>query len=147
MPDVRAPAGNLTTTSDEGGLLVMRYDAAGTKTVDVFNWPLIGWVFDPTAPANPKPVTIGDPLGTNPAPSTGTIKSPQWALAITNNAVYVPNEDWRGTLGEFCTWLALNNGAQRTVACYFTMPMLANAYAQWARDYPSLATRPTQLPG
>jgi hypothetical protein len=138
MPEVRA-AVSLNTAPDTGGLLVMRYDAAGIQTVDVFAWPIIGWVYDVNAPANPKPITIGDPLGSNPPPSTGAVKSPQWALAITDDAVYVPNEDWRGTAAQFFTWLATNNGANRTVTGHFTIPILANAYTQWARTWPDLA--------
>jgi hypothetical protein len=139
MPEVRAPAGGPTSTPDIGGLLVMRYDATGTKSIDVFGWPLIGWVYDVNAPANPTPVTIGNPLAAVTLPPTDPIKSPQWALALSDDAVYVPNEDWRGTLAEFCTWLATNNGAQRTVTCHFTVPLMANAYTQWARTWPDLA--------
>ena len=119
-----------------GGLLVMTYDATGLATVHVDGWPLLGWNMDATNPINPQPVTIGNPLAGTP-PNTGAIKSPEWAYVVSEDAVYVP-DTWRGTLAEFFTWLATNNGANRKVSTWFTFPRVANAWNIWARENPDL---------
>jgi hypothetical protein len=114
-------------------LLVMTYNTAGDGSVRVEGWPLLGWQYDEANPINPKPITIGNPLVA--PPNTGAVKSPQWAYIVTDDAVFVP-DGWRGTIAEFFTWLATNNGASRRVTANLTFPALLNIWNIWAHANP-----------
>jgi hypothetical protein len=129
----------ITPDSGLGGLIVVSYDVTGLATVHIEGWPLVGWDIDPTNPVNPVPITIGNPLVA--PPNTGSIISPGWAHYLDDWSVYVPTppSGWRGSLAQFCTWLATNSGANRLVTGWFTQPNMANAFTRWARENPEFA--------
>jgi hypothetical protein len=53
------------------------------------------------------------------------------------DAVYVPDL-WRGTIPDFFTWLATNNGAQRKVRANFKDSRLQYALQLWSTQNPAL---------
>ena len=117
----------------------------GTDWVDLFDNPVLGWLVDETAVTSLK---VGDPVppmnefpvitGTMPpaAPANGAIISPQWVHQVDDD-VYVPDA-WRGSVVEFFTWLATNNGAQRKVRGNFRTSRLKGAMDVWSANNQAL---------
>jgi hypothetical protein len=111
-------------------LISMNYDPTGLAWVDLFDNPILGWVIDETGAVGPQPAILG--VLPPPAPDTAPIFSPQWAhLQI---AVFVPDL-WRGSIHDFFTWLASNNGAERKVRGLFVDGKLSNAWRSWATGH------------
>ena len=119
-------------------LISCNYDATGLEWVDLFDNPVLGWVVDettlaslpidgPVPPFGEVPIIVG---ALPPAPAATTpILSPQWAH-FSNGRIYVPNL-WRGTIADFLTWIATNNGANRKVRGNFSDPNLVNVMYEW----------------
>jgi hypothetical protein len=92
-------------------------------------------IVDETGATPMKPQIVGGfPLA---ATDTAPILSPQWA-GFDEPAVVVENL-WRGTVSDFFTWLATNNGAHRPLQARFVIEAeLVNSFAIWANLHPEL---------
>lgn len=119
-----------------GSVLVsIEYPADGLAWARLYDNQLIGWCVDETGAAESLPSIVGQ-LPTAP-PDTGAILSPQW-VQFTDPTIFVPDL-WRGSLHDFFTWLATNNGATRPLAARFGISSnLVNGFDAWAKTYPAL---------
>lgn len=119
-----------------GVLIAIDYDPTGLAWCALFDMPISGWTVDETGAAEPVPQLIGSLPPA--APDTSPTQTPQWAVYV-HPAVLVPEELWRGSAGEFFTWLATNGGVVRQLEPHFgASSKLHNAFEAWARDNPDL---------
>ena len=146
MPDARAPAASSAIGETAATLLRLDYDATGRASVTILGGPVVSWLVDPTTPtAAPIPIGLAPPP--TPPPNTGAIQSPPWALSygalISQHGhlvavVATPDDSFIGTLPDFFTWLATNNGATRKLSARLGLPTMVNIWNLWARDNPDL---------
>lgn len=139
-----------------GVIISVEYAADGLAWARLYDNQVLGWYVDteppitapegsttpllggpPTAPGvPPTPVILGHLLALPPA--TAAVVSPQWANYVEPN-VFVP-DIWRGTIHEFFTWLATNNGAHRPLGSRLLSEVsLQHAFSNWAAGNPELA--------
>lgn len=117
-------------------LISVEYPADGISWARLYDNPILGWTVDETGATPPKPIIIGT-LPLVPA-DTGEVLSPQWANYV-DPAVFVPDL-WRGSLADFFTWLATNNGVRRPLQARFGVShTLYNDFRAWAQDNPDLS--------
>lgn len=113
--------------------LTLNYDASGLQTVYIQQAPLIGWYVDMANLAAPAlPQTIG--LLPVVPPDTSPIISPQYGIVYSAWSVLaldaVGKIVFTGTLRELFSFLARNNGAQRTLSPQL-MGMVFNEFNLW----------------
>jgi len=136
----KAPV-DVTSTSAGAVLLAITYDATGLVSAAIVSTPLVAWVYD-----NANPAAGATPVGASPMPpmppSTGAVISPQCAIAWSNDAVWTLDGVFVfvGTFPDFLTWLATNNGANRTLSARLATTPLVNAWNQWRRINPTLVS-------
>ena len=131
-----------------GLLISIEYAPNGLDWARLYDNPILGWVVDEAAPADPQPVVIGQ-LPT-PAAATAPVISPQWAhfvfVGAEPGAVFVPDL-WRGATPDFFTWLATNNGAARPLAARFGCDFaLQNPMGNLVLGQPGAGLRGLSLP-
>jgi hypothetical protein len=118
--------------------LEMEY-AADNSSVNVFDCPVIGWLFQEGSEAVPQIIgRRADPLVLESNPPW----TPPWALVLPGTSIVMVPDRWRGTFNAFLTWLASGEGANRTISGNFSEANLQNAWKQWARLNPTRALSP-----
>jgi hypothetical protein len=118
-------------------VISIEYDATGLAWARLTDHQALAWYIDNSQmPMPPRPSINGTLPRT--APDTRPILSPQWAEFVGGPAIFVPSM-WRGSINNFFTWLATNNGAHRQLAKGFGISSgLYNAFDNWARRNPDL---------
>jgi hypothetical protein len=104
---------------------------------------MIAWAYDNTNPLTPGTTPLGIANMHATPPATGSIISPQWAVAYEfeiDAAVFTAGESWVGNFTEFLFWLATNNGAQRTIGVQLSTPVLKNLWNKFSQMYPQYVT-------
>jgi hypothetical protein len=123
-------------------VISMDYGPTALDWVDLYDNRCVGWNVDDGLPVAHEavPVIVGQ-LPTDRSSETAPVISPQWAES-TQGGVIVPDM-WRGSLYDFFTWLATNNGAARRLRAKFTLSEAdMSAWANWAARNPSLVREP-----
>jgi hypothetical protein len=110
---------------------------AGEAYVILHDNAVLAWLIDETGAAPALPVILGSLPP--PAPDTGAILSPPWAVRDASSWVVMVPDRMRGAPGDLFTFLSTNNGAQRKIYAVFSEVGLNNDYQTWARAHPTLA--------
>ena len=116
--------------------------AKGLGWVILYDNRVLGWIVDTTTGGKlPIPVIIGSMPPA--APDTGDVKSPLWG--VRDEAVLKIPDMWRGSIPEFFTWIATNNGATRKLYADFSDAGLAADFNNWRIGNPGMGlTEPPQ---
>src|SRR6266436_7651670 len=140
-------------------VITATYDATGLIWVKLWDNTLEGWVINDADPAHPQPIIL-QPLPPA-APDVPPIQTPRW-VHQDEGGIIAPDIS-RGTLAQALTWLCIDQGANRRIACYFLHPQLRREWNEWAgvnparvvvgspteADEPQVGERPSfdRLPG
>jgi hypothetical protein len=115
--------------------------AAGLGWVILYDNRVLCWIIDTTDQNRPVPSIIGSMPPK--AGDTGDVKSPLWA--VRDEQVMKVPDMWRGTINEFFTFIATNNGATRKLFADFSDIGLASEFNAWVSRNPGLGlTEPPQ---
>jgi hypothetical protein len=143
----------ISASGDGIVILSVEYAANGLDWARIYDNYCVGWLVDENLAVPYKPDTTGRhapfPLiiGTLPvpAPDTAPIISPQWGKYVRGE-VFIPDL-WRGSLSEFLTGLATNNGARRLLGSRLAAaPEVAKAFHDWGRANPGLLLPDDAIP-
>jgi hypothetical protein len=107
----------------------------GLGWVILYDNRVLCWIIDTTNQRKPIPAIIGS-MPPPVAADTAPVKSPLWAVR-DEQVIKVPDM-WRGSIQEFFTWIATNNGATRKVFADFSDVGLAADFAAWVGHNPGL---------
>jgi hypothetical protein len=115
--------------------------APGLGWVILYDNRVLGWIIDTAGSNRPIPSIIGSMPPA--APNTGEVRSPLWG--VRDEQVMKVPDMWRGSLSEFFTFIATNNGASRKLFADFSDIGLAQAFNTWVTANPGLGlTEPPQ---
>jgi hypothetical protein len=115
--------------------------APGLGWVILYDNRVLGWIIDTAGGTKPIPAIIGSmpPV----APATGEVRSPLWG--VRDEQVMKVPDMWRGTIAEFFTFIATNNGAERKIFADFSDIGLQVEFNSWVTANPNLGlTEPPQ---
>jgi hypothetical protein len=137
------PAGGTTMTAVSAAgdyVVTIEYndtpEPAGLLAATLSDNPVKAWLIDPAGVVPPIPQILGGmPAGA--PPDTAPVLSPRW-VELHQHTVFVPNI-WRGSIQDFFTWLATNNGVSRQLYANFIHSDLHNGFRAWAERFPALA--------
>jgi len=130
-------------------VVAIRYDQTGLATADLADYQAVGWRIDdyaagwgfnpltnrwvyvicPPGRTQPQPQLIGD--APFPTPNTGQVVSPPWAR-VQSGLCSAP--EFRGSLADFFTFVATNNGAHRLLSGNFLHSNIDNTWKQWSQQ-------------
>lgn len=113
-------------------IISMDYSPDALAWVDLYDNRCLGWNVDDATPPGHEaiPVIVGQ-LPTDRSKDTLPVLSPQW-VENTEDAIIVPDL-WRGSVFDFFTWLATNNGANRKLRAKFVLNNPnAGTWSNWA---------------
>lgn len=120
--------------SAQGDLIIsMDYSPNALDWADLYDNRCIAWEADVGAPV--IPVVVGK-LPTDRSADTPPVISPQW-VDCSQESVIVPDL-WRGSLYDFFTWLATNNGATRKLRGKFLNNQIVATWESWKARNPNL---------
>lgn len=114
----------------------------GLGWVILYDNRVLGWIVDTTTGGK---LPIPSIIGSMPpkAGDTGDVKSPLWA--VRDEQIMKIPDMWRGSVAEFFTFLATNNGATRKLFADFSDVGLRHEFDAWSAGNPGIAlTEPPQ---